>query len=675
MTIEHPVSELTHQQAQEEVIQLRKTLDQWAQEYYDDDNPSVEDYIYDQNYHRLQDIEKYFPELISQDSITQRVGASASTKLEKIEHTPPMLSMSDVFSMDELVEFDKRVKKQLQTSDFTYNVELKIDGLALSVVYEDGKLVQASTRGDGLIGENVTENVKTIADVPKILPEPLSMEFRGECYMPKKAFADLNKKREQEGQQIFANPRNAAAGSLRQLDSAVTKSRNLSTFFYHWVATDGAVTTQVKALDKMSELGLSTNPDSIEVQSISEVLKFVEEYEQKRDSLPYGIDGVVVKVNRFDYQQHLGNTVKVPRWQIAYKFAPEESKTIVRDIQWTVGRTGVVTPTAIMDPVQLAGTTVSKATLHNPTLLHQKDVRLLDTVFIHKAGDIIPEISRVVKEDRDANSRPYQVPTHCPSCGAELVNLNDEVALRCVNPMCEAQITEKLTHFASRNAMDITGLGPRIIKQLFEKKLIKDVAGLYQLKEDELLVLDKFGEKSAHNLVESISQSRNNSLEKLLFGLGIRNVGAKVAQIICEKYENIDNLMQATSEELQQIDTVGQVIADAITLYFKQDQAKKLIEELKESDVNMVFLKPKAPDSNNEFFDQKTIVITGTLSHYKRKELSTLLQSYGANVTSSVSKNTDLLIYGENAGSKYTKAQELGVSVMGEATLIANLQE
>ena len=497
-----PVAQLTLAQAQQEIGPLRAQISQWGKEYYEQDNPTVEDYVYDRAYQRLVQLETRFPELVTSDSPTQRVGGEAESQLTKVTHDIPMLSMGDVFSLDELMDFNSRQQDNTTVEvGQEYNLELKIDGLSLSLVYENGKLVQGSTRGNGNIGEDVTANVMTIKSVPHELPEPLSVEFRGECFMPKESFAKLNAAREAAGQPTFANPRNAAAGSLRQLDPKVTASRDLDTFMYYVPEYQKiGVSTQAGALDKMRELGFNVNPNNRVVHNRQEIEDYISEYTAQRDQLTYGIDGIVEKVNDLDTQVALGNTVKVPRWEIAYKFPPEEEATVVRSIEWTVGRTGNVTPTAVMDPVQLAGTTVSRASLHNPDYLQEKDIRIGDTVYLHKAGDIIPEISQVELKKRPADSQPYQIPTDCPVCGSKLVHLDGEIALRCINPMCPAQIKEGLAHFASRNAMNIDGLGPKIIEQLWDKGLIRDVAGLYALNRNQLLTLDKFGDKSATNL-------------------------------------------------------------------------------------------------------------------------------------------------------------------------------
>ncbi|HJA23471.1 MAG TPA: NAD-dependent DNA ligase LigA [Candidatus Limosilactobacillus intestinavium] len=667
---------LTLAEAKKIIGPLRQQLIQWGKEYYEQDQPTVEDYVYDREYQRLVSLESQFPELVTPDSPTQRVGGQTDTQLAKVTHDIPMLSMGDVFSVEELHDFNLRQQDSLShPTHLEYDLELKIDGLSLSLVYENGRLVQASTRGNGVIGEDVTSNAMTIKDIPHQLPEPLSVEFRGECYMPKASFVKLNEEREANGQPVFANPRNAAAGSLRQLDPQVTARRNLATFMYYVPEYEKiGVTTQEAALQRMRDLGFNVNPNNRTVHNEDELAEYINEYTAKRDDLEYGIDGIVEKVNDLATEQQLGNTVKVPRWEIAYKFPPEEQATVVRDIVWTVGRTGNVTPTAVMDPVQLAGTTVSRASLHNPDYLQEKDIRIGDTVLLHKAGDIIPEISRVVLGKRPADSEEYQIPTHCPVCDSELVHLDGEVALRCVNPMCPAQIKEGLAHFASRNAMNIDGLGPKIIEQLWDKKLVRDFADLYRLNNDQLLTLDKFGAKSASNLLTSIDNSRHNSVERLLFGLGIRHVGAKVARLIAEHFGSLDAVMNATAEEISAVDTIGPTIGDSVATYFANDQVHQLIQELKDVQVNMQYTSASTVDSDSEWNGQR-VVLTGKLSTLTRAEAKEWLEEHGAKVTGSVSKKTNLLIAGEKAGSKLQKAQQLGVPVWDEQQLSQAMKE
>ena len=672
-----PVSQLSLAAAKKEIVPLRKQLTQWGKEYYEQDNPSVEDYVYDRAYQRLVELETQFPELKSADSPTQRVGGAVTTQLTKVRHDIPMLSMGDVFSVDELMDFNRR---QQDNGDVTvepeYNLELKIDGLSLSLVYENGKLVQGSTRGNGTIGEDVTANVMTIKSIPHELPEPLTLEFRGECYMPKASFVKLNEERKAAGLPVFANPRNAAAGSLRQLDPKVTAKRDLATFMYYVPEYQKlGVTTQAGALDRMRELGFSVNPNNRVVHNEAEIAAYIDEYTAQRDQLSYGIDGIVEKVNDLATENALGNTVKVPRWEIAYKFPPEEQATVVRDIVWTVGRTGNVTPTAVMDPVQLAGTTVSRASLHNPDYLREKDIRLGDTVYLHKAGDIIPEISRVDLKKRPADSQEYEIPTKCPVCGAELVHLDDEVALRCINPMCPAQIKEGLAHFASRNAMNIDGLGPKIIQQLWDKKLIRDVADLYRLNYDQLLTLDKFGDKSANNLLTSIDNSRNNSVERLLFGLGIRHVGAKAARQIMTHFGNLDRLMAATADEVAAVDGIGPIIGESVHTYFANPQVVALIDELRDAGLNFNYQGPAVTANTESKWNGRRVVLTGKLEEMTRGAAKQWLEAHGAKVTGSVSKKTDIVIAGTAAGSKLTKAQDLGITVWDEARFHQAMQE
>lgn len=677
MGLAKPIDQYTQTEAAAAAQELRQTLAEYSEAYYTKDAPVVEDHVYDELYRDLETLEAAFPIIVTNDSPTQKVGDQVLPGFKKVTHEVPMLSMGDVFSEEELATFDNRLQKNVEHA-IEYNVELKIDGLAIDLIYEKGQFVRGATRGNGTIGEDITQNLKTIKAIPQTLTKPVSIEVRGECYMPKASFAALNEKREAEGQPPFANPRNAAAGSLRQLDAKIAAERNLSAFMYTIVTFDDVqATTQHEALEVLAELGFNVNPTAEVCHNMTEVKTFIERYQATRDDLEYGIDGVVLKVNDLALQRQLGNTVKVPRWEIAYKFPPEEAATIVRDIEWTIGRTGVVTPTAVMDPVQLAGTTVARASLHNADMLRDKDVRLLDTVLLHKAGDIIPEISQVVLAKRPADSQPCVIPTECPSCGHELVHLDEEVALRCINPMCPAQVKEQLTHFASRNAMNIDGLGPRIIAQLLDQGLVHDVADLYRLTADQLAQLDKFKEKSINNLLNAIEASRQNSLERLLFGLGIRHVGAKAARLLAEHFLTMEALMASDQEEIMSVDTIGKTIADSLATYFADDQVQTLIRELAEVQVNLTYTgvtKAQAENSDS-YFNGKTVVLTGKLSQYTRGELKQQLEDNGAKVTGSVSKKTDILIAGEDAGSKLTKAQALEIPIINEADLDSYLAQ
>lgn len=669
---------MADEKLQQQFDELRSQLNTWSREYYSLDKPSVPDDVYDQKYQELVNLEKAHPEMITPDSPTQRIGGQVLTGFEKIGHEIPMLSLGDVFSKEELADFvanlDQTVHQQID-----YNCELKIDGLAISLVYRNGKFVQGSTRGNGQIGEDITQNLKTINAIPLELSEPVDVEVRGECYMPKASFVELNQRQEEQGKQIFANARNAAAGSLRQLDSRITAERKLSTFIYYLMEPEKfGVTTQSEALQKMRSWGFKVNPDYRVAHNMDEIRAYIDEYQQKRTSLPYDIDGIVIKANPFKVHEEVGNTVKVPRWAIAYKFPPDEQETVVHQIEWTVGRTGVVTPTAVMDPVQLAGTTVSRASLHNPDYIKEKDIRIGDTVKLFKAGDIIPEVATVVLKKRPADSQPYSIPTECPECHAPLVHLDDEVALRCINPKCPAQVKESLTHFASRNAMDIRGLGTKIIAQLYERKLVQDVADLYQLNFEELLQLDKFKDKSANNLLTAIDNSRHNSLERLLFGLGIRHVGAKAARLIAQHFKTMDAVKNATVDEIAAIKTVGQTIAESVVTYFQNSQVDELLGELVQAGVNMEFLgqseEEQAAVAAESAFNGLRVVLTGTLDHLKRADAKKWLEAHGAKVTGSVSGKTDLLIAGHDAGSKLAKAQQLNVKIINEATFMEQME-
>ncbi|WP_249662890.1 NAD-dependent DNA ligase LigA [Lentilactobacillus buchneri] len=660
---------MSEQQAAAKAGDLRKQLNQWADEYYTYDAPSVEDAVYDQTYQQLVALENQFPQIVTPDSPTQKVGDHTLPGFTKVNHEIPMLSLGDVFSKEELAEFVDRLSENDSVA-FDYNCELKIDGLAINLRYENGVFVQGSTRGNGQIGEDITRNLKTIKSIPQKLTRPINIEVRGECYMPKESFAKLNEQRQLDGEEPFANPRNAAAGSLRQLDPRVTRSRKLSTFMYNVADIDDLQSdTQSGMLAELKELGFTINPDFKVAHNMADIDNYVDKYKDLRDGLPYGIDGIVIKVNSLPLQRSLGATVKVPRWAIAYKFPPEEVQTIVRDIEWTVGRTGVVTPTAVMDPVTLAGSTVSRASLHNPDYLAEKDIRVGDTVKLHKAGDIIPEISQYLPDKRPANSQAYEIPTQCPSCGSTLVHLDQEVALRCINPQCPAQLKEGLTHFASRDAMNIDGLGPKIIAQLFEKHMVSDVAGLYDLSFDQLLTLDKFGKKSATKLLAAIDNSRSNSCERLLYGLGIRHVGIKAARLIAQRFKNIDKVMQASAQDIAEIATMGMIIADSVVTYFSMPESKQLIDQLKQVGVNMDYLgvTDEQLAESDSFFTGKKFVLTGKLQNITRPDATQWLEDHGAKVSSSVSKNTDIVVVGEDPGSKYDKAKSLGIQTWDEA--------
>ena len=660
---------------QQRIEELKEQLNRWSHEYYVEDKPTATDAEYDKAYHELVALEEAHPEFVTADSPTQRVGGEVLDQFQKVTHTNPMLSLSNAFSKEDLEEFDARLRK-LTNRAIEYVCELKIDGLSIALTYQNGQLVLGATRGDGTTGEDVTGNVRTIKSVPLSLKEPWNIEVRGECYMPKKSFVALNESREEEGLEVFANPRNAAAGSLRQLDPKIAAKRNLSVFLYSSPSVEELnVSTQEELLEKMAEIGFVTNSERLKCQTIDEVWNYIETIASKRPDLPYEIDGMVIKVNDFATQEEIGFTVKAPRWAIAYKFPAEEAQTVVRDIEWTVGRTGVVTPTAVMDPVQLAGTTVRRASLHNIDLIKERDIRLEDTVVIHKAGDIIPEVTRVILEKRPETSQPYEFPTTCPVCHEKLEHLEEEVAIRCLNPKCPAQLTEGLSHFVSRNAMNMSGIGPRVIKQLFEEGLVMDVADLYKLTLDQLLALDKVQQKSAENILEAIEKSKENSLERLLTGLGIRHVGTKAAKELAQHFKTMTALQEASIEQLLEIDGLGDIIAYSVKTYFEQPSVQELIQELQDSGVNMTYLGVTKDDSaaSGHVLSGKTVVLTGTLEQLTRQDAKEKLESLGAKVTGSVSKKTDVVIAGHSAGSKLTKANDLGIEVWSEQQFLDSL--
>ena len=642
---------------------LVSLLNRYAHEYYTKDAPSVSDSEYDQLYRELVSLEEQYPNEILPESPTHRVGGKVLDGFEKYQHQYPLYSLQDAFSRAELIAFDERVRKEFP--DASYLCELKIDGLSISLAYENGILVAGATRGDGSIGENITENLKRVKDIPLTLPEPLTITVRGECYMPKASFDAVNQLRQENGEAEFANPRNAAAGTLRQLDTSVVAKRNLATFLYQ-EASPTSEATQEDVLEKLSQLGFSVNEKRVLASTIDQVWDFIEKVGQERDKLPYEIDGIVIKVNHLAAQEELGFTVKAPKWAIAYKFPAEEKEAQLLSVDWTVGRTGVVTPTANLTPVQLAGTTVSRATLHNVDYIREKDIRKDDTVIVYKAGDIIPAVLRVV-EGKRVSEEHLDVPSKCPSCQSDLLHFEDEVALRCINPLCPAQIMEGLAHFASRDAMNISGLGPAVVEKLFAKDLVRDVAGIYRLSIEDLLQLENFKEKSANKLYNAIQASKSNSAEKLLFGLGIRHVGSKASRILLEKFHDIPSLAQAEQEEIASIDSLGMVIAKSLHSYFAQEGTQILLKELEEAGVNLAYLGEKV--AADAVLSGKTVVLTGKLETLTRTQAKEKLLRLGANVAGSVSKKTDLVIAGADAGSKLAKAQELGIEIKDEAWL------
>ena len=645
------------------IKELVELLNRYAYEYYTKDAPSVSDSEYDQLYRELVELETAHPDEILPESPTHRVGGVVLKGFTKYQHQYPLYSLQDAFSREELEAFDQRVRKEFPS--ISYVCELKIDGLSISLTYENGVLVTGATRGDGSVGEDITENLKRVKDIPLVLPEPVNITVRGECYMPRASFDRVNQIRQENGEPEFANPRNAAAGTLRQLDTKIVAKRNLATFLYQEVSpTDQS--SQEGVLEKLARLGFVVNQERVLAEDMEQIWDFIQKVAQLREDLPYDIDGVVIKVNDLAVQEELGFTVKAPKWAVAYKFPAEEKEAKILSVDWTVGRTGVVTPTANLTPVQLAGTTVSRATLHNVDYIAEKDIHQDDTVIVYKAGDIIPAVLRVVKDKR-VSDQALAIPTHCPSCQSELLHFEDEVALRCINPLCPAQIKEGLNHFASRDAMNITGLGPAVVEKLFAAQLVEDVAGIYRLTVEDLLTLEGFKEKSAEKLYEAIQASKENSAEKLLFGLGIRHVGSKVSQILLQEFHDIDQLATADPERIASIDSLGMVVAESLKRYFAQEGSKRLLQELKEAGVNMAYLGEKV--AADAALSGMTVVLTGKLERLTRSEAKAKLESLGAKVTGSVSKKPDLVVAGSDAGSKLTKAQELGIQVEDEAWL------
>lgn len=658
------------------VADLQNLLNQYSYEYYVQDKPSVPDAEYDRLLRELIEYEEAFPELKTPDSPTQRVGGTILDMFEKVEHRSPMLSLGNAFNEDDLRDFDRKVR-QAVGDKYSYVCELKIDGLAVTLQYEAGYFTRGATRGDGSVGEDITENLRTIKSIPLKLKEPVSIEVRGEAFMPKRSFEALNKAKDDQGEEPFANPRNAAAGSLRQLDSKLAAKRNLDIFLYA-IADLGetGVESQSEGLDLLDRLGFKTNQERKKCSSIEEVLAYIEGWVERRPNLAYDIDGIVIKVDSLQQQEEMGRTAKSPRWSIAYKFPAEEVVTTLRSIELNVGRTGVITPTAILDPVRVAGSTVQRATLHNEDLIREKDIKIGDQVVIKKAGDIIPEVVNVLADRRTGEEIDFAMPTECPECNSELVRLEGEVALRCLNPQCPAQIREGLIHFVSRNAMNIDGLGEKVISQLFSEHLIHDVADLYKVTYEQLIGMERMGEKSATNLLKAIESSKSNSLERLLFGLGIRHVGSKAAKTLAQYFETMDALSQAQLEELTAINEIGEKMASAVVAYFENEEVQLLLSELKNAGVNFSYTGPKlaAIETIDSVFSGKTVVLTGKLHQMGREEAKEKLEALGAKVAGSVSKKTDLLIAGEDAGSKLKKAESLGIDVWDEDRLITELK-
>ena len=654
-------------QAKERIEELRKKTEYYAKKYYDDDNPEITDFEYDMMMLELRTLESQNPEFITKDSLTQKVGGHVKEGFAKVEHEVPLQSLQDVFNFEEIEAFDERVKKVASENgidEVKYVVETKIDGLSSALEYKDGKLVRGATRGNGLVGEDVTENLKTIKTIPQELPEKINITVRGEVFISKKEFEKMNQEREENEEELFANARNAAAGSLRQLDSSITKKRPLDIYIFNVQKIEGKeFNSHFEELEYLEKLGFNVNPVRIPCSNIEEVKKAINKIGEDRENLTFGIDGAVVKVDNLKLRTILGTTSKVPKWAIAYKYPPEQKETILKDIEFQVGRTGVITPLAILEPVRVAGSLISKTTLHNEDFVKEKGLKIGDRVIIQKAGDVIPEIVRAVVEKRDGTEKEFVMPTHCPVCGAETVREEGESAVRCTGIECPAKLYRNLVHFVSREAMNIDGLGENIIGILLEKKMISNIADIYDLEFEDLTSLKKNGKKFAQNLIDSINISKQNDLYRLITALGIRHVGVKAAKVLAKTYENMDNLANTSIEDLSQVDEVGPIVANSINEFFSQEQTKDLLKRLKDAGVNMERQKEENEDDR---FAGKTFVLTGSLEKYSREEASNIIEKFGGKTSSSVSKKTTYLLAGEDAGSKLTKAQSLGVQIISE---------
>lgn len=652
-----------------QIEKLREEIRHHDYQYYVLDQPVITDAEYDDLMKQLVELEEKYPEFKSPDSPTQRVGGQPLKEFEPVEHTVPMLSLSNAFSEGELMDFDRRVKNALagRTEEpIEYIVEFKIDGLSVALDYQEGRLVRGATRGDGHVGEDVTENLKTIRSIPLVLNKPYTMQVRGEVFIPKEAFKKLNEKRELEGEPSFANPRNAAAGSLRQLDPRITASRPLDIFIFNLQYIDGVeLASHLESMDIIKEAGLKVNPFLYKANSMQEVIKLCQEWSEKRHELPFDIDGLVIKLNNLEHRRILGETTRSPRWSIAYKFPAEQKQTILKDIIVQVGRTGVLTPTAILEPVRVAGSLISRATLHNEDYILEKDIRIGDTVVIQKAGDIIPEVVMVEKDRRTGKEKKFVMPKYCPECGSDVVRLEGEAASRCIGNSCPAQIKRLIIHFVSRDAMDIRGLGPAVISQLIDNGLIKDSADLYYLTYDQLINLERMGDKSVNNLLASIERSKQQDLDRLVFALGIRLVGSRAAQLIAHHFKSLDKIMEAKEEDFLEIHEIGGKIAESIVAFFKEEQNIELVEKLKKAGVNTE-LKVKQEPEQYLSLEGKTFVLTGTLVEFTRDEAKFEIEQRGGRVTGSVSKKTDYVVVGENPGSKLEKARTLGIEIIDE---------
>ena len=654
------------------IDELIKIINKASEEYYTNDNPTITDQEYDDYYHELEKLEQQYPELIREDSPTKRVGGKIIDEFKKVSHEIPMMSLGDIFSEDEIFEFDQRIKKTIPNP--TYVCELKIDGLSVSLLYENGKLIRGATRGNGIIGEDITHNVETIKSIPLVINDKRKIEVRGEIYMPKKSFNKLNQERQEKGESLFANPRNAAAGSVRQLDSKIAAKRNLSTFIYHLPSSDDFnIKYHHESLSFMKELGFIVNENIKIADNVNEVINYVKEWTEKRESLPYEIDGIVIKVDKIEDQKKLGYTSRTPKWAIAYKFPAVEVLTKIKNIEFCVGRTGKITPRADLDPVHLAGSIIKSVTLHNEDYIKEKDIMINDTIVLHKAGDVIPEVVKVLKERRTGIEIPFKMIKNCPICNSKLEKKETEANYFCPNPNCDARNIEGLIHFSSRETMNIEGFGESIVEDFYNEGYLKTICDYYTLynHKEDLKELEGFGEKSINNLLQNIEKSKENSLEKLLFALGIRYIGKKTAKILAINYRNIDKLMSAEYEDLVKIQDIGEVIADSLYKFFKEEKNIKTINELKLLGVNMEY---KGNESIDDNFNNKTFVLTGTLSKLTRDEASIEIENRGGKVTSSVTKKTDYVIVGENPGSKYQKAKDLNINILNEEEFLNMLE-
>ena len=658
---------MNKEQAKERIEELRKQVEYHAKKYYDDDKPEISDFEYDMLMVELRNLEKKYPEFKSSDSLTQKVGGHVKEGFKKVTHEVPLQSLQDVFSLAEVEDYIEKINEKAKENDIedtNYVVETKIDGLSAALEYKQGKFVRGATRGNGLVGEDVTENLRTIKTIPMELNEKIDITVRGEVFISKKDFEKMNQEREEDEKELFANARNAAAGSLRQLDSKITAKRPLDIYIFNVQKIEGKeFNSHFKELEYLSKLGFNVNPIRIDCKNIEEIENAIKKIGEERENLTFGIDGAVVKVDDLKFREILGTTAKVPRWAIAYKYPPERKETILKDIVCQVGRTGVITPMAILEPVRVAGSKISKTTLHNEDFIKEKDIRIGDTVVIQKAGDVIPEIVEVKRKKRTGKEVEFEMPKVCPVCGAPAIREEGEAAVRCTGIECPAKLYRNLVHFVSREAMNIDGLGEAIIKQLLDKGLIKNMADIYALKFEDIASLKKNGKKFAENLINSINRSKQNDLYRLITAFGIRHVGVKASKILAKRYKNMKNLMKATSEELAMIEDIGPIVADSIREFFLQDQTIDLIEKLKQAGVNMKHLEEENSDDR---FNGKTFVLTGSLEKYTRNEASSIIEKFGGKTSSSVSKKTDYVLAGEDAGSKLTKAQSLGVKILTE---------